>query len=334
MREFGQTRKQFEDSSPFRSNDIAILKNGDNHVRIITGGIPIRTVFYPCIKVNNEGEEKNYTIPFIVEEDSIFEQMAEVDKKVRRTVLKEKDPKSPLQPSVRYAYLIFDRQDSEPVLKVAHYSKTVHDEIFKIQSRPYKETFLENGLMFMHDIIITKNFNPAQKNAIGRGISYSCRFAPDNKFAGKIPISFLDMDGGALWSTLKSYQPKEGENPVNLLEYMFSEKELTALENPMSLTDAVKAITTEELLEKFNKQLFFNIKAKSNDSYLFPEQTLLAGEFEKLGIELLKNKALPPKPKETATTVKTEVKAPDNEKQPEEEFSFGNTSSEVDDLPF
>ncbi len=332
MMDFGMSEGGYNDSLPFQTSAIAILKMGDNRHRIIAGCVPINTVFYPCTVVDSEGDERDLIVPFIVEDDSIFEKLAELDKKIRQDILGiDKDKvSSPLQPSRRYAYSVFDKNSADAGIKVAHYPKTVHDRIYELQSKPHpdKETYLANCLMFMHDIIISKKEDSKRRKARGRGIFYSCDFAPDNPFQGKIPVEMVKINGSVLWEKFK-------ENDI--LPKIFNTEELEILENkPVNLKEVTKAITDDELIEKMKTQLFINLKATDpQGNFLFPEQKLLAKEFIKLGLELDTSsvKELPPKTEEKATDIDN---SPVEVGAKKEDFNWSDmsTKTEGDEIPF
>lgn len=336
---FGMSQEDYTESLPFQSSDFVFLQKDDNRHRIVAGCKPIRTVFYPCIREGEDGERRELTIPFIIEEDSIFDKLADVDKKLRHTLLGISLEKvsSPLQPSNRYSYLIFDRKDTKTILRVAQYPKTVHTRIFELQVEPHpdKPTYLANCLMFMHDMIIKRKEDPARKKTRGRGVFYTCDFMTGNPFEGKVPVQSLRMSGEKLWTEFEK---------LGVLKQIFTEEELAILiKNPNKLNEATKPITDKELMEKFNTQLFFNLTATdSNDNYLFPKeiQQQLAEGLIKLGLELNEvtatKKLQAPQEKATDTAVKEKEETKEAPKEEFTDWSNINTKTNVegDDIPF
>ena len=177
-----------------RGSDRVKLKEGENVHRVLFGPVVVNTVFWPSLQRSEDGEIKSVTKSARVpDRGSIFEGLAAMDRKIQRASGSER-PKSQLDKSTKYNYLVVD-VDKEPMrVSIAQYPKSVKDRLVEIEEKRDTDdpTKLRYGLIWMYNIYITKDVDPNQQKQFGT--EYSAEPDPKNPWLGQVPADWLKGD--------------------------------------------------------------------------------------------------------------------------------------------
>ena len=242
----GQTKDRVENVVMSTLLERVDIKDGSNQHRVLAGPFLERRVYWPTL-VEEEGKMVSKMRSAIVpkEGSQIFDTLASIEREIR-TEIGEENPKSQFHPSNLYLYLIFDRADDEPVVRVGAYKWSVYQRLEEIQNEISTKdpSMLKNGLIFMYDVIIKKIVGDTKRRQFTTKYSVD----PDsenNKFMGQIPKELLKYTADELHATLE-------EN--DLYKEIFTDEEMKAIkESTIDLEKATKPMSEEEIRNKLRE---------------------------------------------------------------------------------
>jgi hypothetical protein len=236
--------------------EIGKLKDGTTTFRIIAGPHPIETIWYPTV-IEKDGQmvQSMRTISR-PPEGTILDEVVKLDEALGKRELQQagasKDDiqkyRSALRPNRAFRFLVFDRdQDNEGTPKVRPYDfpYTVKEQLELLQNTINKKSpaYLENGLVFMFDVYISRTIESGKKAAYGT--TYTTTVVLDTTPAmkqKKIPADW------------REWTPESGKPcPWDYTDY-FTEAELQAIaEYDSDLESISKTDTPEQVVEKLQK---------------------------------------------------------------------------------
>ncbi len=260
-----------------RGSDRVKLKEGENVHRILFGPVVVHTVFWPSLQRSEDGEIKSVTKSAKVpDRGSIFEGIAALDRKIQRATGSER-PKSQLDKSTKYNYLVIDI-DKEPMrVSIAQYPKSVKDRLVEIEEKRDTEnpTNLRYGLIWMYNVLITKDVDPNQQKQFGT--DYSVEPDPKNPWLGQVPSDWLKTSFGKLV-----------EGKYIDLEEVFSKDMYQALEDADIDLEGEGVPDSEEVIVERLQAFPIDLDGKSfGDKPAFIRPDLLAAELTTLEIPFL-----------------------------------------------
>ena len=152
--------------------------------------------------------------------------------------------RSRLRPSRNYLYLIFDRNDDDPIkIFIAKYPKTVAVSLTKLERTPdpQDQDVLLHGPTFCWDAVITHSVDKSSKGTTWQQHGYDVQpYSKTNKFAGQIPTE--------IWKHTNSPWGNVSDESKHI---MFTDEELQAIEEcEIDLREEVRPLTDDELMEQ------------------------------------------------------------------------------------
>jgi len=311
----GQT-KELIDAAKFSTFTARVeIEEGRNIHRVLAGPYLLKQVFWPTL-VEDQGKLVSRMRSAIVpkEGSKIFDALIAVEKEFRY-LNGEEDPKSQFSPSSSFLYLVLDRKDDIPVVRVAGYKWSIYKRLEEIQSEPSSKDpkKLKNGLIFMYDVIIKKTVDDPKRP------KFTTKYTVDpdsenNQYLGEIPAELLKLSAGEIDKIMT-------ENKV--YQTIFTEEELKAIEAcDIDLLKEVLPNSEEEIKTKLLENPI-NLKAQDSSSrYIFPQTDKFLKSLESMGLKYLNSTQEEPKGKmevqeaeviETSqSTLKVNVKPPDS----------------------
>lgn len=277
----GQTNELLEQASIQFSSERVTVKEGENIHRVLAGPFLEKKVFWPTL-VTEEGKKvvrmRSVSIPKTG--SPLLSTLAAIDKEVRLT-LGENDPKSQFKPSSSYLYLIFNREDTEPIVKIASYKFTIFKRLEEIQAElsSNDKNMLKNGLIFMYDVVLKKIIEDPKRPR------YTTKYSADpdsenNKLMGSIPKELLNYSAAEIEKVLT-------ENEIYPI--IFTPEELKAIKDcDIDLEAQTKPMSEEEIRAKL---IEFPICLNAKDSmgrYYFPQEDKFMKALESAEISYLK----------------------------------------------
>lgn len=254
--------------------------------RILTPPRYMETVWVPVVKKDENGEEYAGYLKMRKEfrrKNTLLDAMRQAES-ASKTKANAKTDQLQFDTESTWCYLVFCREDAVPKVRLAFYRPSImkllrtkqHDE------HPMKKGFLLNGPAICSDIIITKWFDPSVHGL--KQTSYAVEYMPDNKFAGRVPVSF--------WET--GFVFKEGSNFVTA--GIFTEAEMQAIadfqsENDIGklneYLDAIVTPHTDEDVMRSLKEHPLNPWATNKNGAVFPDPKTFMQELARLSVPCL-----------------------------------------------
>jgi hypothetical protein len=295
------------------------LEEGPNIHRILYGPIKVGTVWYPTLIWDEEKDEfvqsmRAFRPP---ETGSPLDALASLEK-VTRKKKGEENPRSSLDPTKRWNYLVFNLESEEyPKIEVAEYPWSVFDELCRIEKEEDRKdnSKLRYGLLFMLDMIVTKNIDPKKPRQFGT--SYKVEVDPSNTLAGKIPKSW--------WGHSASELVEKGID----IERFFPDEMWDAIqEADIDLQAETKTDSLEEIKSLLEEFPLYLGATNPDGSYRFPGIEDLAKQAERLGINHLLGESDAARPQLSSGTGNEEVEVEEETSEVEIE-----EEPEVDEKP-
>ena len=301
------------------------VNEGDNIHRVLFGPVRQSLIYYPTLVEDGETGEMVQRMKILrrPKEGSPLDVLASLEKRIR-TSRGEKFFKSSLDPSTKWLYLVMDKEGEDyPKVEVAEYPYTVYKKLVELESAvaTKDKAKLRHGLIFMWDAIITKTVDPGKSRQFGT--SYDAQVDPDNKYSGKVPVSYLGMTAAELSEKLD-------------LSKFFSDEEYVAVqESKLDLEDSAKPNTVEEMKETLAEFPIYLGATNPDGSYRFPSVERFQEQLEKGGLDYLSGDSQDkpiPKKLSAPETSKSEF-GDDMEMEVEEPQVVENDSGQEDILP-
>lgn len=263
-----------------RGSDRIKLSEGENLHRILFGPIVVSTVFWPSLQRDDDGEVKSVTKSAKVpDRGSLFDGIAALDRKIQRATGVDK-PKSQLDKSTKFNYLVID-VDKEPMrVSIAQYPKTVKDALIEIEEKRDTDdgTKLRYGLIWMYNVIISKDVDPTKERRYGT--DYSAEPDPKNPWLGQVPADWLKAD----FNTLVE------EGYIDLNE-VFSSEMLQALEEADIDLEAEGIPDSEEIILERLAAFPIDLNGESFGKPSFIRPELMAAELRELELPFINQNA-------------------------------------------
>jgi len=257
------------------------LREGPNVHRILFGPKRVQMVYYPTLIEDTETGDMVQRAKLLRRPPggtTPLDVLASLERRIRKDH-GEKDPRSNLDPTTRFLYLIVDMEgDDYPKVEVVEYPFKVKEQLIELEEAISTKDAnkLRHGLLMMFNVIITKRVDP--NKAPMYGTTYTVEVDPDNKYSSKVPKSYL----GKAVSELPRLKP----------ERFFTEAEWKSIEeNTLVLEDEARADTLEEMQAKLEDFPLF-LGGKKDGNYMFPSIELFQKQMEKLGINFLVSDAI------------------------------------------
>ena len=297
------------------------IKRAVRSRRILAGPKLLQQVFVPVIKRDDDGNLKAGYTSFRRDPRSRGKHQL-LD---RLFIAEKKSNPGQKQYQFKYdqtwVYLVFCREDEEPMVRVAFYGNQIKKDIAEKQhaSSPKDSSKLLHGPAVLYDIFITKTVD-ARVKGLG-ATSYSVEVDPDNKFSHKVPVSF--------WQT--GFKPE-----FDFIKYgVFTEAEMEVItkfvqENGGStltsyLAEFVKPHSDEDIIAYLTENPI-NTFALRQGNPIFPDPDTFIKAVSELSLPLIKDKSEVPE----AETEETDENVPDWVTEPQP----GEVTEEKPDNPF
>lgn len=253
------------------------LNEGTNIHRVLFGPLRIRMVYYPSLQEDRDTGEQIQRMKLLrcpIGGSTPLDVLSSLEKRIRRE-RGEKEPRSSLDPTTRWVYLIIDKQgDNYPAVEVAEYPYTVYDKLINLEAAiSLKDANkLRYGLVFMWDAIITKNIDKTKP--LQYGTSYTVEVDPDNPYANKVPKSYLGMSMEELNKYLKDFSR------------FFSTEEWEAVEeSTLDIQEEGQPDTPEQMEEKLSQFPIFLGATNPDGSYRFPSIEQFKTQLDNMGMD-------------------------------------------------
>ena len=253
----------------------AKLVEGENIHRVLFGPVKTSLLYYPTLVEDENGvmQQRMRVIKRPASGCSL-DVLASLDRRVRAS-RGEKNAKSSLDPSTKWLYMVMDKgAEGYPRIQMIEYPYTVYKKLIELESAiatkdPSK---LRHGLVFMWDAIITKTIDKTK--GIQFGTSYDVTVDPENKYTGKVPVSYLGM-------------PEEVKEKIQFDKF-FDEAEYAAIQDcSIDLEVEGKPDDPELIAQKLAENPIYLGATNPDGSYRFPSVEKFQEQLDKLGIGYL-----------------------------------------------
>jgi len=281
-----------------RGSDRVKLKEGENVHRVLFGPVVVNTTFWPSKQQQDDGELKEITRAVKVpDRGSIFEGIAALDRKIQRASGVER-PKSQLDANTKYCYLVIDLNKEPLRVSIASYPKSVKDALIEIEEKRDTDdaTCLRYGLVWMYNMIISKDVDPSQARQFGT--EYTVEPDPKNPWLGQVPADWLKADFNQLVE----------DKMIDLTE-VFTPEMLKAIEEAEIDLEAEGVPDPEEKILEQLAQYPIDLNATRFDKPAFPNPEIMMKELEVLKIPFLAPGEGAPQLPATTATAGTEAPA-------------------------
>ena len=260
-----------------RGSDRIKLGEGENVHRVLFGPVVVHTVFWPSQQRDDAtGEIKTVTKSAkVADRGSIFDGIAALDRKIQRATGVDK-PRSQLDKNTKFNYLVID-VDKEPLkVGIAQYPKGVKDALVELEEKRDTDdaTKLRYGLIWMYNVIITKDVDPNKERRYGT--DYAVEPDPKNPWLGQVPADWLKADFDTI---------VEG-GYIDLKE-VFSEEMMAALEEAEIDLEAEGVPDSEEVIMERLQAFPIDLNATRFDKPAFARPDLMAAELRELELPFL-----------------------------------------------
>jgi len=311
----GQTNKMVDEAQIKKFTDKVTINVGRNQHRVLTGPFLQRVVYWPSLEQDSTTGEMKQVAKMVnvpKEGSQIFDALSSIEKEIRAT-MGEKEPRSKFKPNNQYLYLIFNREEEEPIVRAASYKWTIFNRLDQIQKQisSKDKNMLAHGLIFMYDIIITKTVGDPNR------AQYTTKYSVDpdvesNPFLGSVPVEFLKYSEAQIMETL-SEEAQEGKT---YLEMIFTPEELKAIEEcDIDLTKEINPLSDDKILAKITESpIYFGAKDQ-NGHYMFPQEEHFMKAMKSMDIKLIESESVDDQ-KATDSSKTTEVKEEVKEEEP------------------
>lgn len=257
--------------------------------RALSPIIPVHRVMYPCLVPDDKNPgllrqswravrlPMKYAAYDWQKQPTIVDLLKKLDLDIRRqnrVVGTSEEIKSFFEPQKLWVIPVFDRRDSEILIKFLEAGWMIFDGIRQLQNAPDEDdpTRLAFGPYWVHDVVIRKvkkegNQRDAYKTA------YRVKEAKDNPFAGRLDKSVLDKENQKeLYNKSVEYGVFTQEE-YDMLQLFSEEAEMLPLYQPQ---------TPEEILEQFAEAPLCLDAQNRDHALIFPSpkdfSDLLLGE--------------------------------------------------------
>lgn len=268
-------REDTYDLSP--SIRLSTLDPGDYKFRILTGGDRVKTVFYPTVVINEDDGELIQAFRAVrinnASKGGLLERLAKADRKAQlvKGGVKE-NIRSALDQRTKFVYLVLDRRDTVPEVKVLEVGYKVKTALSTKEKELDEQdaTKLKYGLIYMYDVtikVIDKK-KPGLPKYFNR--DYAVEFSIKHPFLGKVPVEALDS-GLDIENYVKSGIFTEEEWKV----ISSSSADLKSMFAPESEEDIVQKLMLEPI----------DVLAVRENKPVFPDPEAIAKVLDKEGIK-------------------------------------------------
>ena len=253
------------------------LEEGDNVHRVLFGPVKISLQYYPTLVEDEMTGEMVQRMKVIRRGQSgtPLDTLSSLEKRIR-SQRGEQNAGSSLNPSSKWLYLVMDKNDEDyPSVKIAEYPYTVYKKLIELEAATsIKDSAkLRNGLIFMWDAIITKSVDKSK--GIRFGTSYDVSVDPENKFSGKVPVSYLGASTAELGEKLD-------------LSKFFTGKEYEAIQAAeLDLEKEGQPHSPEEIKQLLQDFPIYLGATNPDGSYRFPSIEKFQEQLQKMGIDFL-----------------------------------------------
>ncbi len=270
---------------PDFSGIVTVKEVGEYRHRILSGGQSSHTTFYPSMDYDSETEElRQKWIPLrrdTKKGSPFLDSLAKAfDNSIKRSTVPGQNVRTLFTPNKRFAYLIFDRDNGEDVVKVAQYPYQVASKLQELQKkRDIKDkNNLRYGPNWSWDAIITHAFDKHKKGPDWTKHSYDVEvYEPD--FKGVFPFDILD--------------PKKYPNPIEALdsdwkEKLFTEAEWKAIDDfELDLDEFTKPHTEDEIKESIcvTNKIYLSATDANTGNPIFSDPEDFLNELKDMGLE-------------------------------------------------
>jgi hypothetical protein len=302
-------------------NLINIKKPNEYVHRVLGGGVAVETVYYPYRFENEDtGEEE---VKWKVLKRSPTDGSKVLD------ALHSAD--SQFRPDRKWLFLVIDKSDATPEIKVAQYPYTVAAKIVELENKRKigEEKMLRYGPSFAWDCIINHKYDETKKGPSMSKHSYTVEVG-SHEFDGVFPKEFLN--------TTKHPNPLM-ELPQEVIDQMFSEEEWAAIQDStVNLGDFAKPNSDEEINRiLMDKPVYVNATrlnpVTSRKEPILNDHKAVAEILNKYGLKAItagaKSKELPEKSSEGKTGL--DLSAIKKEEPEEAQFTVVEDKKEEED---
>lgn len=276
MDNFGQP-KDLKDNAIGRGLNRIRLGEGENIHRVLFGPIKVQLLYYPALVEDSESGEhvQRMKIIKVPETGTPLATLASLEKRIRAK-RGEKNPKSNLDPSPKWLYLVIDKNsDDYPKVQIAEYPWSVYDKLIKLEGETSTKSQkrLRHGLIFMYDVIITKTIEKGKSPQFGT--KYSTQVDTENQYSGKVPSSYLGLNSIELTKYFK-------------FEKFFTTEEWEAIQtSTINLEQEGEPDTPDQIEARLREFPIFLGATRTDGSYMFPSLESFKDQLEKLGLPFL-----------------------------------------------
>lgn len=166
----------------------AIDSPGKYVIRFVHGIKTLNRVWVPVIYSDREtGDEfESWKVITVSNEgDSIFNMLSTKDKEIQKSHgVDKKNVESKFDPQLMFGFLIFNRAEESPILRIGEFKYTVRKRLQELQKEddPADPSKMAHGLWWFYDCIVSRH--------VESGWTKYKVDAYKNKFEGKVPVSY------------------------------------------------------------------------------------------------------------------------------------------------
>jgi hypothetical protein len=267
------------------------VNEGDNIHRVLFGPVRQSLIYYPTLVEDQETGEMVQRMKILrrPKEGCPLDVLASLEKRIRSS-RGEKFTKSSLDPSTKWLYLVINKESEDyPKVEIAEYPYTVYKELVELESATAikDKSKLRHGLIFMWDAVITKSIDPSKSRQFGT--SYSVQVDPDNKFSGKVPVSYLGINATEL------------AEKMDLKKFFTEEEYISINESKLDLEEQAVPDSAEDMKQKLAEFPIYLGATNPNGSYRFPSIEQFQTQLEKMGLDFLEGDTERPTPKKLSS---------------------------------
>jgi len=253
----------------------AKLQEGENIHRVLFGPVKTSLLYYPTLVEDDDGVmQQRMRVIKRPPTGCSLDVLASLDRRIRAS-RGEKNSKSSLDPSTKWLYMVMDKgAEGYPRVQMIEYPYTVYKKLIELESAVATKdsSKLRHGLVFMWDAIITKSIDKSK--GIQFGTSYDVTVDPDNKYTGKVPVSYLGM-------------PEEIKEKIEFNKF-FTDAEYAAIQDcSIDLEQEGQPDDADLIAQKLAENPIYLGATNPDGSYRFPSVEKFQEQLDKLGIGYL-----------------------------------------------